>query len=286
VTEETAGDLVRRARPARSRLDPGIVVRAALELLHDKGLDAVSIRGTAGRLGVRMNTVLWHAKTKARLLELMADAVVAAVPLTELPEPWEPRVRALAHRYRRALLAHRDGAALVTGTYAAEPATLRFADTMVGALLGGGHGERAAAWASRSLIHFVLGHTQEEQTPPATARLHFTWALAAGGYPALNQVATYLVVEGLSEESFEYGLSLILRSLGANGNEGEADGGEADGGGRERRDVTAQAAQEEGESGRGRLPAAMPDRRYHSALTRNTSDLKWLHRTHERDGGG
>lgn len=60
-----------------------------------------------------MNTVLWRAKTKTRLSELMADAIVAGAPVDGLPEPWEPRVRELLHRYRRALLAHRDGARIV-----------------------------------------------------------------------------------------------------------------------------------------------------------------------------
>lgn len=130
---------VEESAPGQTRLGPGAVVRAGLELLDEKGADGLSIRGIADRLGVRMNTVLWHAKTKARLLELMADAILAEVPVEGLPEPWEPRVRELFHRYRRALLAHRDGARIVAGTYAAEPATLRFAELLVEALL--------AAWA-------------------------------------------------------------------------------------------------------------------------------------------
>nr|WP_245690689.1 hypothetical protein [Sinosporangium album] len=39
----------------------------------------MSTRAVADRLAVRMNTVLWHVKTKTRLLELMADAISTAV---------------------------------------------------------------------------------------------------------------------------------------------------------------------------------------------------------------
>lgn len=77
----------------RTKLGPEAVVRAALGLLDERGADAVSVRGTADRLGVRMNTVLWHAKTKSRLLELMADAIAAEVPLDGLPDDWAERVR-------------------------------------------------------------------------------------------------------------------------------------------------------------------------------------------------
>ncbi|WP_372505885.1 TetR family transcriptional regulator [Actinomadura madurae] len=89
------------------------VVRAALRVLDEHGAGEVSMRAIARRLGVRMNTVLWHVKSKARLEELMADAIVAGVSLDGLPEHWRERAAEIARRYRRALLAHRDGAAVV-----------------------------------------------------------------------------------------------------------------------------------------------------------------------------
>lgn len=200
-------------------LDPDTVVRAALELLDDKGADAVSVRGVADRLGVRMNTVLWHAKTKARLLELMADAIVAGAPVEDLPEPWRDRVRELAHRYRRALLARRDGARIVAGTYAAEPATLRFADTMVGALLGAGFPARQAVWVCWTIVYFVLGLTQEEQASPDALGEDFGRLLASGEYPALALTREHLE-DGSFDERFDHGLSLVLQGLGSRGEDG------------------------------------------------------------------
>ncbi|WP_344577790.1 TetR/AcrR family transcriptional regulator C-terminal domain-containing protein [Nonomuraea roseoviolacea] len=192
------------------RLDTGTVVRAALELLDEKGLDALSTRAVADRLGVRMNTVLWHVKTKARMLELMADAVVGEIPLDDLPDPWDERVRELARRYRGALLGHRDGASLVVGTYAAEPHTLRFADALVGALLAGGLEERAAAWTTWSIVYFTLGLTQEEQ---ATARHPLDGRLAGAVsetlHPALHRVLGHLDADSFGGR-FEFGLSAIL----------------------------------------------------------------------------
>src|ERR1044072_7362045 len=96
----------------------------------------------------------------------MADAIVAGVSLTGLPSQWHDRAAEITRRYRRALLAHRDGAAVVAGTYAAEPATLDTAEALVSALLDGGLPEREAAWTCWGLIYFVLGLTQEEQALP------------------------------------------------------------------------------------------------------------------------
>ncbi|WP_405754823.1 TetR/AcrR family transcriptional regulator C-terminal domain-containing protein [Streptomyces sp. NBC_00144] len=203
MTKKQAEDL------ARARLDPATVVRTALELLEEKGADGLSIRGIADRLGVRMNTVLWHAKTKARLSELMADAIVAGAPVDGLPEPWEPRVRELLHRYRRSLLAHRDGARIVAGTYAAEPATLRFADLMTEALLAGGLAEREAVWTGWSLVYFALGLTQEEQALPDAMGPAFARQLDTGEYPSLSRAAAYFEDTSF-DERFDYGLSRIL----------------------------------------------------------------------------
>ena len=201
----------------RARLDPAAVVRAALELLDEKGADAVSLRGTAERLGVRMNTVLWHAKTKARLLELMAEAIVAEIPLTGLPAAPDRRVRELAHRYRRSLLAHRDGAAVVAGTYAAEPATLAFAEHVISALLAAGLDERRSAWTFWSIQYLTLGLTQEEQALTASSDQHtLAPELATGHYPALTRAAPHLE-DTAFDERFDFGLDQLLHSLGPAG---------------------------------------------------------------------
>ncbi|MFD5749240.1 TetR/AcrR family transcriptional regulator C-terminal domain-containing protein [Streptomyces sp. NPDC127033] len=199
-------------RPCGTPLDRAAVARAALDLLAERGADAVSVRAVADRLGVRMNTVLWHVKTKAGLLELMADAIVRGMSLDGLPEAWDDQARELAVRYRRALLAHRDGAAIVAGTYAAEPATLSCAEALVEALRAGGLTERDAAWACFTLVYYVLGLTQEEQAAADAPAAGLARALATGAYPELSRSAAHLA-DTTFDERFDYGLELILRSL-------------------------------------------------------------------------
>lgn len=174
------------------------MVEAALRLLDGEGLEAVTTRAVAEALGVRMNTVLWHVKTKARLLELMADAIVGEVGYDGLPEEPAERARELLRRYRRALLAHRDGAALVTGTYAAEPHTLRFADTALGALAELDSSTLSAAWTLYALVYFALGLTQEQQAMGAGDEARFREAVLAGSYPRLREI-----LEDFSHEAFD-----------------------------------------------------------------------------------
>ncbi|MCP2163583.1 TetR/AcrR family transcriptional regulator C-terminal domain-containing protein [Goodfellowiella coeruleoviolacea] len=187
------------------------IVAAALDLLDEKGVDAVSLRAVADRLGVRLNTVSWHIKTKARLLELMADAVLADLSLAELPEQWQARLRELAHRYRAALLRHRDGARVVAGTFAAEEHTLRVGEAFLACLLDGGLTEREAMWTSWTVIYFVLGLVQEEQGAVDAVAEVLTAAVSPQAHPALTRARAHLGGGGF-DQRFEFGLDLIIRS--------------------------------------------------------------------------
>ena len=201
--------MTKKQEPGRATLRPDTVVRCALDLLDEQGLAAVSTRAVADRLGVRMNTVLWHVKSKTGLLELMADAIAGQISLDDLPEDGVARARALIGRYREALGGHRDGAALTAGTYAAQPHTLRFADRLVQALLDGEMSERAAVWTTWGLVYFTLGLVQEEQGRSAARAGQLAAAIAVGDYPALQRVAVQLGTEDF-DERFAHGVDLLL----------------------------------------------------------------------------
>ena len=83
------------------------VVRAALVVLNDVGLDGLTMRLVAKQLGVQLNTVYWHAKNKPELLEMIADAVLDDCGSVALSGDWQERLAALLNGYRHALLRHR-----------------------------------------------------------------------------------------------------------------------------------------------------------------------------------
>ncbi|WP_158840304.1 TetR/AcrR family transcriptional regulator C-terminal domain-containing protein [Saccharothrix deserti] len=197
-------------RPSPARLDRDTVVRAALDVLDEEGLDAVSTRAIATRLGVRMNTVLWHVKSKARLRELMADAILGQVDLADLPEDWRERAAEVPRRLRRALLAHRDGASAVVGAHAAEPGTLRFAEALAAALIAGG--VPRVAWTLWTLVHLTLGLVREEQAASGDDRLADALDAAPGDYPSLRAVADDLEPTAFAQR-LDHGVTLVLRTL-------------------------------------------------------------------------
>lgn len=60
------------------------IIAVAMELADEEGLDAVSIRKIAGRLGAGATSLYWHVNSKNDLYELMYDAAYAEL---EFPAP-------------------------------------------------------------------------------------------------------------------------------------------------------------------------------------------------------
>ena len=194
-------------------LSRATVVGAALEVLDDQGLDKVTMRAIADRLGVRHNTVRWHAASKQRLLVLMSDAIFEGLDVAALPQHWVDRFRTLARWCRHALLAHRDGARLVAGLSTNEVNTYRFGDAMIQTLLDAGFSPKAAAWTTLAVFYMILGITQEQQAqsvhPTDTAT-----PIDGIEFPALREAAAYLTA-GTFDERFEFALDMHVTALQA-----------------------------------------------------------------------
>ncbi|MBN3821866.1 TetR family transcriptional regulator, partial [Paraburkholderia sp. Se-20369] len=68
-----------------ARLTRDTVLRAALDLLDEVGIDALSTRRLAERLGVQSPTLYWHFRNKGELLEAMSDAIMLERRQASLP---------------------------------------------------------------------------------------------------------------------------------------------------------------------------------------------------------
>lgn len=69
------------------------VVDAALELLAESGIDGLSMRALADRLGVKAASLYWHVRDKQQVLELLAEALLDRVTVPTAPAGWREQVR-------------------------------------------------------------------------------------------------------------------------------------------------------------------------------------------------
>ncbi|MEV0380560.1 TetR/AcrR family transcriptional regulator C-terminal domain-containing protein [Nonomuraea sp. NPDC050643] len=184
------------------------VVTGALSLLDTDGLDGLTMRKLGARLGVQAGGIYWHFKNKEALLGAMADRIVGEVTETPLtPGPWDTQLTEIAHRLRRALLAHRDGARVVAGTYVVEPNTVRGGHQAARILTDAGFPLDRAGWVIFAAMYYVLGHTIEEQAQRAAG----DWEQRGTD---LADTELHRVMDGViradPEERFAYGLELFI----------------------------------------------------------------------------
>lgn len=144
------------------------IVAEAVALLDENGLDGVTLRKLAQRLGVQAPTLYWHLRNKAALITALAEAILAE-QFDELhpPDPavrWQDWLMELAERLRGALLAHRDGARVVSAAQlsARMNALSEFA---MKTLVDRGLSLREARLRVLAVERFTIGHVLEEQAP-------------------------------------------------------------------------------------------------------------------------
>lgn len=80
------------------------IVAAAVEILHEHGLDAVSMRSVAGRLGVTPPPVYARVGNKDALLDAIAEHFLADLaPALGRGEPWQDYARRWTQQMRKRL---------------------------------------------------------------------------------------------------------------------------------------------------------------------------------------
>ncbi|WP_243074328.1 TetR/AcrR family transcriptional regulator C-terminal domain-containing protein [Microbacterium sp. SS28] len=143
------------------------VITGALELADAEGLDALTLRSLAGRLGVQAPTLYWHVRNKAELLDALADRIMDDV-LAGLAPPdadWRDWLLRVAIGMRGILLRHPDGARIIGGGRA----SLRradFSERAITALIDAGVSLREARLTVLAVERFTVGYVLEEQAPP------------------------------------------------------------------------------------------------------------------------
>jgi AcrR family transcriptional regulator len=124
-------------------------------------------QAAATRLGVQAPALYWHVRNKQELLDEMATEIWRriAAKLAALPPdlPWDELLTVFAVETRAALLRHRDGARVFSGTYMTDPEVLRSQERTLGRLLDQGFALRDVVRGYSLLYNFTIGFCIEEQ---------------------------------------------------------------------------------------------------------------------------
>jgi TetR/AcrR family tetracycline transcriptional repressor len=214
---------VSRRRPdakPRPRLTLDQLVQAAIALLDERGLDGLTTRGLAARLGVQSPALYWYVRDKGELLDLVADAICAPAlePAAALTGDagWREQAAAGLRAYRAVLRSHRDAPRLLAERPPAGPIRRRLADTAVGLVLQAGFPEADAALIALLLGDYVISIVSEETRIEAQAARvaqgqQIPWE-GSEEYRNLARIAPHLAAVH-PDELFETGLQILLDGL-------------------------------------------------------------------------
>ena len=119
----------------RDTLSRERVVRAAMGLADESGIESVTMRELGRRLGVEAASLYNHVAGKDDLLDGMVDLVVAEIDLPSGDIGWQEAVRRRAVSAREVFANHRWAAGLIDSREGSGPSSLAYADRILGVLL-------------------------------------------------------------------------------------------------------------------------------------------------------
>ena len=200
------------------------ITRAAIDLADRGGLEAVSMRRIAARIGSAPTSLYWYVSNKEELYELMVDATIGLIPLPEQPSgDWRADLSAIASAARLTLSTHPWFAQL--GIYpVAGPLTVRFGAVALRSFDGLGLDPATEVNILATVNNYIFGFVQREaawRRLPARAEP----AAVPSGTESSGAAVNRAQPRGLSaghlsartslhgDDSFEWGLACLLDGI-------------------------------------------------------------------------
>lgn len=203
------------------------ILSAALALADKQGLEALSMRNLAAKLGVKAMSLYKYVANKDELLTALIDMLFNEIECPPATTPWREAMRLRAFSMRRTLLQHTWGSALIESrTASPSNAQLAHIEYVLTCLKTAGfdlqHQYRAFVLLDSYIYGYVLGEVNWPTTKADQDRMTRTIEslLNKSPHPNLMAVmhefmATHPIIDGNAtyDTEFEYGLNIILSGL-------------------------------------------------------------------------
>jgi AcrR family transcriptional regulator len=208
----------------RSPLSRDRVLRAAVALADDAGIESLSMRKLAQELGVVPMALYKHVANKEELLDGMVDVVVGEIHPPVPGTDWKSAVRQRILSARRTLLRHPWASRVIESRTTPTPVVLEYLDSMIGMFRLGGFSVDLTHHVMHAMGSRILGFTQElfddSQSLDPEVQAVMVREMA-GKYPYVAEMAMAaahddesVVGQGCDDQfEFEFALDLLLDGL-------------------------------------------------------------------------
>jgi len=197
------------------------VLRAAVLLADEDGIESLTMRRLGLRLGVEAMSLYNHVASKDDLLDGVVDLVVSEIDLPAETTDWKAAMRARAVSARVVFSRHPWASAMIDSRESSGPARLRYFDWVLGTLRRAGFTLEQAARAFSVLDSYIYGFGRQlsmsagHDVAPEEMAEAFLGAIPADDYPYLRELVVEHAMKAGYDESadFAFGLDLILDGL-------------------------------------------------------------------------
>ena len=220
-------------RPDRGSASPlgrTQIVRAAIALIDEEGVDALSMRKLAARMGVGVMSLYWHVERKDDLLELIGDEIFGEMTLPDAPTgDWRADLSTVAYETRKIFFSHPWLLQTIGTLPHFGPNFLRHAEFSFGSLTQAGVDPVVMAAIVSTVDSYVFGsllsriaeaRSEASQSQPVEQVLEqFQATLARGQYPALQRMMSlfesWVDDDETADRNFRFGLDCLLDGIEA-----------------------------------------------------------------------
>jgi AcrR family transcriptional regulator len=205
----------------RPPLDRERVLRAAIELADDGGIEALSMRRLGQRLGVEAMSLYNHVSNKEDVLAGIVDIIIGDIDVTQTAVSWTEAMRRRAVSMRRVFVKHPWAVGLLESRRSLGAAALRYCESVLDVLRRAGFSPLTAIRAFSVLDSYAYGYSIQEKSLPSGSAAEtsqatelFVRQLPRSEYPRLAEVAVSMMRSGMDyAREFELGLDLLLEAL-------------------------------------------------------------------------
>jgi len=204
----------------RAPLSKERVLKAAIALADDVGIESLSMRKLGQELGVEAMSLYKHVANKDDILDGIVDIVASEIEVPTIGGDWKVAMRRRAISAHEVLLRHPWATQLIVSRANVGPAMLDYVNATIGCLREAGFSFALADGAWNAIDSHVYGFTLQELNFPfdpaeyADVAKAYLPMIPEARYPYLNAM-TQQVINGNHKglHSFEFGLDLILDGL-------------------------------------------------------------------------
>jgi AcrR family transcriptional regulator len=213
------------ARKARTKTQSRVplsrerVLRAAIALADEGGIEALSMRKLAQELGVEAMSLYNHVENKDDILGGVVDLVAGEIDLALDGGDWKAAMRRRAISAHEVLSSHPWAAGLWMSARGFGEGRMRFADAFLRGLREAGFSEDLTYHGFHVLQAHVMGYTLQERNFEFDGEeleqlaAAFLREFPADDYPDLAEHVRQHMKPREHEGAFAFGLDLILDSL-------------------------------------------------------------------------